>query len=81
MAKKARAAAKRQKRLGRDADGFDDGFDDDTAPEAATSSSTLSNDEIMARVQSLHERYDSGQIDLDSFDEQRATLMAQISID
>lgn len=80
MAKKARAAAKREKRLGRDAEGFVD-LDDGTAADAVTASPTLSNDEIMARVQSLHERYDNGQIDLDSFDEQRASLMAQISVD
>lgn len=80
MAKKARAAAKRQKRLGRDMDGLieaGDGAD----PDAPSSPPTLPYDEVMARVEALHERYDSGQIDLDSFDEQRAMLMAQIAVD
>ena len=35
----------------------------------------------MARVEELHRRYDDGQVDLDTFDEQRATLMAQIAVD
>ena len=35
----------------------------------------------MAKVEELHRRYDDGQMDLESFDEQRSTLMAQISVD
>ena len=49
--------------------------------EAAPQGPSLSNDEIMAKVEDLHRRYDDGQMDLESFDEQRATLMAQISVD
>ena len=82
MAKKARAEAKRQKRLGRgELFELEHGgrADDDDEPE--TPASSLSNDEIMAKVEDLHRRYDDGQLDLESFDEQRATLMAQISID
>ena len=81
MAKKARAEAKRQKRLGRGElyeleHAHSD--DDDEAPQP---DSSLSNDEIMAKVEDLHRRYRDGQMDLESFDEQKATLMAQISVD
>ena len=82
MAKKARAEAKRQKRLGR-GELFElehgDAPDHIEAPTSAGPAS--SNDEIMARVEDLHRRYDDGQLDLETFDEQRATLMAQISVD
>ncbi len=76
MAKKARAAAKREKRLDRDsAVGIDEPGDSDAR------GPTLSNDEIMARVAELHRRYDDGQMDLNTFDEEKTALMAQFSID
>ncbi len=83
MAKKARAEAKRQKRLGRGElfelehgrQEEDDGADTPSLPQ------TLSNDEIMIKVEDLHRRYDDGQLDLETFDEQRASLMGQISVD
>ena len=82
MAKKARAEAKRQKRLGRgELYELEHGRQDDDSAEAPSSAQTLSNDEIMAKVEELHRRYDDGQLDLETFDEQRADLMAQISVD
>ena len=81
MAKKARAEAKRQKRLGRgelyELEHASRAEDD----EPASRGPSMSNDEIMAKVEDLHRRYDDGLLDLDAFDEQRATLMAQISVD
>ena len=75
MAKKAKAAAKRERKLEDDVEVEDDDeIVEDTGPK-------LSNDEIMEKVADLHRRYDDGQMDLDSFDEERANLMAQISID
>lgn len=81
MAKKAKAEAKRQRRFERGgADLLDDvGFDGDR--EAPSPGPALSNDEIMAKVAELHRRYDEGLVDLDTFDEQKALLMEQISID
>lgn len=81
MAKKAKAEAKRQRRFERGgADLLDDvGFDGDR--EAPPPGPALSNDEIMAKVADLHRRYDEGLVDLDAFDEQKALLMEQISID
>ena len=82
MAKKARAEAKRQKRLGRgDLYELEHDGEDIDSDETAPSAQALSNDEIMAKVEELHRRYDDGQLDLETFDEQRASLMAQISVD
>ena len=82
MAKKARAEAKRQKRLGRgELYELEHGRDGDDGSDAPSPVNALSNDEIMARVEDLHRRYDDGQLDLETFDEQRASLMAQISVD
>ena len=77
MAKKAKAAAKREKRL-------EKGEDDDELEledEEAFDGPRLSNEEIMEKVADLHRRYDDGQMDLDTFDEARAELMAQMVID
>ena len=76
MAKKAKAAQKREKRLEKtdDVDELDEEVDEDTGPR-------LSNEEIMERVADLHRRYDDGGMDLDTFDELKTELMAQMVID
>lgn len=76
MAKKAKAQAKREKRLDKSEYG-----DDSETDEVVDDGPKLSNDDVMARIEDLHRRYDDGQMDLDTFDEQRAALMAQISVD
>ncbi len=76
MAKKAKAQAKRERRLEGDVSGPEDGEVEET-----TTGPTLSNEELMEQVADLHRRYDDGQMDLDTFDEARAALMAQISVD
>ena len=40
----------------------------------------MSNAEVMVKIEELHRLYDDGQLDLDTFDEQKALLMAQISV-
>ncbi len=82
MAKKARAEAKRQKRLGRgELYDLEHGQRDDEPAETPPTGRSLSNDEIMAKVEELHRCYADGQLDLDAFHEQRDSLMAQISVD
>lgn len=83
MAKKAKAEAKRQRRFERGGTDLLDDVDDadDDGREAPPPGPALSNDEIMERVADLHRRYDEGLVDLDTFDEQKALLMEQISID
>ena len=75
MAKKAKAQAKREKRLEKN---DEPELEEDELVDAGPK---LSNDEVMERVAELHRRYDDGQMDLDTFDEERAALMAQISVD
>ena len=76
MAKKAKAQAKRERRLEGPSETEDDADDAvvDDGPK-------LPNDKIMEMVADLDRRYDDGQMDLDTFDEERAALMAQISVD
>lgn len=76
MAKKAKAQAKREKRL--EGPSEDDEVEEE---EVVDTGPTLSNDQVMEKVADLHRRYDDGQMDLDTFDEERASLMAQISVD
>ncbi|MDG2028348.1 MAG: hypothetical protein P8J50_14665 [Acidimicrobiales bacterium] len=77
MAKKAKAQAKREKKLEKDDELDDDELDDEIIDDGPK----LSNDQVMEKVADLHRRYDDGQMDLDTFDEERANLMAQISVD
>lgn len=77
MAKKAKAQVKRERRLEKN----DPLESEDEEEEAIDAGPKLSNDEVMAQVADLHRRYDDGQMDLDTFDEERAALMAQISVD
>lgn len=77
MAKKAKAAAKRERKLEKD-DELDE-LDDEPLEE--DSGPKPSNEEIMERAAELHRRYDDGQMDLDTFDELRADLMGQMVID
>ena len=75
MAKKAKAQAKREKRLEKGTlEEEPEDLEEATGPK-------LSNDEVMERIADLHRRYDDGQMDLDTFDEEKAALMAQISVD
>ena len=76
MAKKAKAQAKREKKLEKG-----DELEDELEDEIIDDGPKLSNDVIMEKVADLHRRYDDGQMDLDTFDEERANLMAQISVD
>lgn len=76
MAKKAKAAAKRERKLEKS-----DMLEDDEEELLEDDGPKLSNEEIMERVADLHRRYDDGQMDLDTFDELKADLMAQMVID
>jgi hypothetical protein len=76
-AKKAKAAAKRDRRLaGRAEDGEDaEGTSDAGAPSPAVDESA-----ILARLEELHRRYDDEQISFDDFEEQRAALLEQLAM-
>lgn len=76
MAKKAKASAKRDKKLESNED-----VDGDDLEEVVDDGPKVSNETVMEQVADLHRRYDDGQMDLDTFDEERANLMAMISVD
>ncbi len=76
MAKKAKASAKRERK--HDREGEEDIEDEE---EIVDDGPKMSNEQIMQRMADLQGRYDDGQMDLDSFDEERASLMAQMVID
>lgn len=75
MAKKARAQAKRSKRL----DGEPEGDDDEIEEEVVESK--YSNQQLMKMIADLHERYDDGQMSLDDFEDKRTELMGQITVE
>ncbi|MFT5202333.1 MAG: hypothetical protein ACI9C1_001721 [Candidatus Aldehydirespiratoraceae bacterium] len=77
MAKKAKASAKRDRKLEKGEEGYEEDLEDEVVDDGPKPS----NDQIMEKVADLHRRYDDGQLDLDSFDEERANLMGQISVD
>jgi hypothetical protein len=72
--KKAKAAAKRDKRLaGRATDAEEEGEVEAPAPAVDESA-------ILARLEDLHKRFDDEQISFDDFEEQRAALLEQLAI-
>ncbi len=77
-AKKAKAAAKREKRL-------DKGGDEDEAleelPPLGEPGVELSAGELLQRVEDLHRRFEDKKISFEDFEEQKADLMARISVD
>jgi hypothetical protein len=72
-AKKARAAAKRERRQGR-------GSEPSSDPSAAEPSSDDSTSEVLERLASIHEQYDAGRISHEELEEQKAELLARLEI-
>jgi ATPase subunit of ABC transporter with duplicated ATPase domains len=77
-AKKAKQAAKREKRL-------EKGNEEETeelAPLAPAEPGTeLSAGELLARVEEIHRLFDDKKISFEDFEEQKADLMARISVE
>jgi hypothetical protein len=74
QAAKAKAAAKRDRRLARGTDA--DETDDEQQPE-----SRVEMGEVLARVDALQERLERGAISFDEFDEQKAALLRMLPIE
>jgi hypothetical protein len=75
-AKKAKAAAKREKRLEKGSA--------EEAPELPPlddSVGEISAAELLQRVEDLHRRFEDKKISFEDFEEQKAELMARISVD
>ena len=76
-AKKARAAAKRERRQGR---GSEPSSEPSSTPSAAQSGSDDATSEVLERLAAIHEQYDAGRISLDELEEQKAELLARLEI-
>jgi hypothetical protein len=74
QAAKAKAAAKRERRLDRGSD--TDDTDGEQQPEAR-----VEMGEVLARVDALQERLERGAISFEEFDEQKAALLRLLPID
>jgi hypothetical protein len=72
--KKAKAAAKREKRLA----GAEEG---DEIEETTHAGDDIPTDELLRRIEELHKRFDAGDISYDDFEETKADLMSRLSID
>lgn len=73
--KKARAAAKREKRLDRGGDTSEDG---DAEPKAETA--PTDQQAVFDALAALHAAYDDGRVSFDDFEEQRAELLGRLEV-
>ena len=74
-AKKAKAAAKRERRHDRS----EGDVDDVETPDGPVV--TYSDEDTLKRLQDLHERFEAGAISYDAFEETKAELFSRLSID
>jgi hypothetical protein len=74
-AKKARAAAKRERRQGRTSEPEE--AREDSGPTGGGSDST----EVLEHLAAIHERYEAGTISLEELEERKAELLARLEID
>ncbi|HWC37709.1 MAG TPA: hypothetical protein VG476_04220 [Acidimicrobiales bacterium] len=72
-AKKARAAAKRERRQGR-------GSEPSSAPSTVEPGSDDSTSEVLERLAAVHEQYDAGRISYEELEEQKAELLGRLEI-
>jgi hypothetical protein len=76
-AKKAKAAAKREKRL----DKTPEAEPDELEPLTTAPGTELSAAELLARVEEIHRLFEAKKLSFEDFEEQKADLMARISVD
>lgn len=76
-AKKAKAAAKREKRLDK---GTDEEGGEETAADEATSTAT-DQASVLAELEALHKRYDAEEIEFEDFEEQRTALLERLNVE
>jgi hypothetical protein len=79
-AKKAKAAAKREKRLDKGNEAEGEG-EEETLTEISEPGTELSAAELLARVEEIHRLFEAKKISFEDFEEQKADLMARISVD
>jgi hypothetical protein len=77
-AKKAKAAAKREKRLDK---GADEPSDELTELAPVQAGVEMSAAELLARVEEIHRLFEDKKLSFEDFEEQKADLMARISVE
>ena len=76
--KKAKAAAKREKRQERSAGTEGDDVVDVLVDDGK---SELSADDLLKLIESIHQRYDAGTMTLEEFEEQKVDLLGRLPVD
>jgi hypothetical protein len=76
-AKKAKAAAKREKRLDKSAPEESD----ELTPLEAEPGEELTAAQLLARVEEIHRLFEAKKLSFEDFEEQKADLMARISVE
>jgi hypothetical protein len=77
--RKRKAEEKRQRRAERRAD--KDGEGDGEGVDGEPTTPALSEDELLEKVRILNERHAAGEVDAETFEEQRADLFEQLGIE
>ena len=79
-AKKAKAAAKREKRQERAAEAKNGPVADDTVEETS-GEGPISATELLHEIEVTHQRFEAKQISYEEFEEKKAELLARLPID
>ena len=80
-AKKARAAAKRERRQGRSSEPEVEGEDSGSTASRATAAGADSTAEVLQHLATIHERFEAGSISYEELEERKAELLARLEID
>ncbi|MEO7836085.1 MAG: hypothetical protein ABIS21_00410, partial [Acidimicrobiales bacterium] len=82
-AKKAKAAAKRDKRLNGPAEGAADTDVelDGGEPVVSNYAPNLTPEEILQRIEDIHQRFDAGTMSYDEFEEHKSELLGRLTVD
>jgi hypothetical protein len=80
-AKKAKAAAKRDKRLGRARPEDGPRQEPDLSLEEVRPGEEIPADQLLKMVADLHERFENDEITFDEFEERKTELFALLSVD
>jgi len=78
--KKAKAAAKREKRAERAA-GTDEGDEVTDVMIDDDGKSELSADDLLKLIESIHQRFDAGTMTYEEFEEQKVDLLGRLPVD
>ena len=74
--KRAKAAAKRDRRQNKSSDDTTDVIEEERGPLA-----DLSPEELLRRIEDIHRRFDEGTMSYDEFEEQKQMLLSSLPVD